>query len=318
MHNYKLLPSLLSILKTRNLSDSAKELNVTQSAMSKTFRQIRDAFGDQIMLREGNQYILTTKGQELQQQLPELLDKLDRLFHSDKVTPANINRNFTVAFSSFVAKSVLPIICAEIEADAPNVSVMSLLWQQEHLDNLPTSDIDVVVTVAEDIPENLYGKLLGQDQVVVMFRQNHPLAKKDLTIEDYLRAKHVQVSGAIGWDKHFFRGESYQLQPFKKLFATAPSFDSAVKVLLDTNTIMTAPLHIAGKYAEKFDLVLREYPVKLPPHKYYLLWHAKFHQDDEHRWFRMVCVDSISRDLQERINFGEDYFNKVKDKLVTV
>lgn len=310
MQNYKLLPSLLSILKTKNLTDSAKELNVTQSAMSKTFRQIRTAFDDQIMVREGNQYILTPRGIELQNQLPDLVYKIETLFKPGTLEPAKINRQFTLAYSSFIAKSVLPIICSEIDSQAPDVSVVSQYWQKTSFNGFPSSDIDILLTVANEVPENLYGKQLGEDKYVVMFRHEHPLSTTTLTLDNYKQAKHILVNGVIGLDNHLLKGCLTSHQPLIKVFANVPSFNSAVKVLKSTNTVMTVPLHIASKYARKYDLCLREYPIAIPPHKYYLLWHAKYNQDLEHKWFRNICINLIAEDLQERIDFGANFFQK--------
>lgn len=306
MNNYKLLPALLSILETKNLTDSARALNVTQSAMSKTFRQIREELGDQIMVREGNQYVLTSKGQELVRELPLLLQKLDTLFSSQTLSADKIERQFTLAFSSFVAKSVLPIICADIEALAPGVSVVSHYWQDSHFDNLAGSTADIVLTLADNIPENLYGRELGTDEFVVMCKNTHPLAQGALTMEDYLNAKHVQVSGAVGWERQLFMGEQHKL---RRVFACTPSFHSAVKVLLTTNTLMTVPLHIASQYADKYPIKLKRFPIRLPQHKYYLLWHARHQQDPGHRWFRELCIDRIGDDLRRRIDFGKAFFD---------
>lgn len=310
MQNYKLLPALLSILKTKNLTDSARELNVTQSAMSKTFRQIRDAFDDQIMVREGNQYLLTSKGVELQTQLPELINKMESLFKPDELDPLKINRQFSLAFSSYVAKSVLPIICSEVEAQAPDVSLVSRYWQEDDFEDFAASDFDILLTVADDVPENLYGKELGTDRYVVMFRNEHPLAKQTLTHENYMQAKHILVNGAVGCDNHLFKNSVNSVNPSRKVFASVPSFYSAIQILLSTDAVMTAPLHIASKFAEKYDLVLHDYPISLPVHKYYLLWHAKYNQDLEHKWFRAICIDLISRDLEGRINFGKNLFKE--------
>ncbi|QSA19978.1 LysR family transcriptional regulator, partial [Vibrio furnissii] len=53
MNNYKLLPALMALLETRNLTDAARRLNVTQPAMSKALRLIRDEFQDPILIRDG-------------------------------------------------------------------------------------------------------------------------------------------------------------------------------------------------------------------------------------------------------------------------
>ncbi|WP_299795001.1 LysR family transcriptional regulator [uncultured Shewanella sp.] len=309
MQNYKLLPALRSILETQNLTQSAQDLNVTQSAMSKTFRQIKEEFNDPIMVREGNKYILTSKGEELQAKLPRLLSQMDSLFEPVMVDPMQFNRKFTLAFSSFVAKSVLPLICSQVESQAPNVSIMSQYWQEEHLDPLALSEVDIVATVADDIPENLYGKELAQDQHVVLFSKHHPLANQELSLDSYLSAKHILVNGAVDRRRQL-KAKEYIDASKRKVFAHAPSFHSAVKVILNTETIMTAPLHIASKYVEIYQLEIRSFPTNLPPHRYYLLWHAKYHRDQEHRWFRELCFQLLQESLQQKIDSGKVYLQE--------
>ncbi len=61
MNNYKLLPALVSILTTKNLTESAKDLNVTQSARSKTLSQIRQALPLHIAAEFSKKYSLQIK-----------------------------------------------------------------------------------------------------------------------------------------------------------------------------------------------------------------------------------------------------------------
>ena len=39
-------------------------------------------------------------------------------------------------------------------------------------------------------------------------------------------------------------------------------------------------------------------PFALKPQQYYLLWHAKHHQDPEHIWFREICYPLLKDHLQ--------------------
>lgn len=303
MNNYKLLPALSSLLETRNLTDSANDLNVTQSAMSKTLGLIREAFQDPILIREGNRFLLTQRAHELKKQLPTLMSQVDNLFLPINIDPKQCQRKFHFAFNSFVAKSVLPLVCAKIEKEAPLVTIESTLWQTEKLEELADTNVDLVATIAEDIPENLYGKIMAEDQYVVVFNKLHPLSNKPLTLSDYVAAKHILVNGVV--DKR--RQTDDALRTYGKqrhVFAKVPSFHAAFKVLVNTETVMAVPLHIASKYVKKFNLSIRPLPFKLEPHKYYLLWHAKDNQDLEHKWFRELCFPLLQFYLQERITEG--------------
>ncbi|OTA21145.1 MexT protein [Xenorhabdus beddingii] len=133
MNNYKLLPALVSILQTLNLTESSKQLGVTQSAMSKTLNQLREDFHDKIIVREANQFILTPKGERLKEQLPVLMQQLNNLYAPELMEPSRCNRKFTLASSDYVAQAVLPSIFYNIEREAPHVSIEYKLWHKDNL-----------------------------------------------------------------------------------------------------------------------------------------------------------------------------------------
>lgn len=308
MNNYKLLPALISILQTRNLTESARELNLTQSAISKTLTQIRIAFHDQIVIRDSNQFILTAKGEALKKQLPLLIQTLDNLYLPSVIEPSQCQRKFTFASSDYVAQAILPSICSELNTEAPNASIEYQLWHKDKLPELASMQLDLVSTITELVPENLHGKSLGEDHLVVMCRPEHPLWQADslstqLTIDDYINAQHILISGGGDKDSPIDLALS-ALDQQRTLFASVPFFQSAIELLLTTNTLLTTPLHIASDFAQKNDLRIMPLPFPLKPQQYYLLWHAKHQQDPEHIWFREICYPLLKNHLQRTKQLG--------------
>jgi len=153
-----LLPSLLSLLNTRNITESAKALNVTQSAMSKTLTQIREAFNDPILVREANHFVLTQRGEALKEQLPSLIQTLDNLYLPKELDITSCQRKFVLASSDYVSQFILADICAKMVEDAPEVIIEYQLWQKNWLHELSQRPVDLVSTIVDEIPENLYGK----------------------------------------------------------------------------------------------------------------------------------------------------------------
>lgn len=303
MNNYKLLPALISILQTRNLTESARHLNVTQSAMSKTLNQIRDAFHDKIVIREANQFVLTRKGELLKNQLPALMRQLDNLYLPDVMDPHLCQRKFTFASSDYVAQAILPSICSGLSLHAPNASVEYQLWQKDKLTELAENPLDLVSTIVSAVPENLQGKVMAEDQLVVVFRNIHPQANQALSVTDYINAKHVLISGGGDKDSPVDQALSHIGQQ-RHVFATVPFFQSAIELLLKTDTMLTTPLHIAADFAQSYDLQIRRLPIDVKPQHYYLLWHTKHHQDPEHKWFRELCYPLLQDHLTQTIANG--------------
>ncbi|QUM75568.1 LysR family transcriptional regulator [Moritella sp. 24] len=308
MNNYKLLPALISILQTRNLTESARQLNVTQSAMSKTLQQIRTAFHDKIVIREANQFVLTHKGEELKLQLPTLMQTLDNLYLPNTMDANLCRRQFTLASSDYVAQAILPSICWDLANHAPNASIEYQLWHKDNLTELADMPLDLVSTITDMVPENLHGKSIGEDKLVVVCRDSHPLyqRKRDsntLSLVDYVNAKHILISG--GGDKDSPVDHALTVLGKKRqVFASVPFFQSAIELLLKTDTLLTTPLHIAADFAQTHDLQIMTLPVDIKPQQYYLLWHAKHHHDPEHTWFRECCYPFLKNHLARTKEFG--------------
>ncbi|MBC8950357.1 MULTISPECIES: LysR family transcriptional regulator [Xenorhabdus] len=303
MNNYKLLPALVSILQTLNLTESSKQLGVTQSAMSKILHQLREDFHDKIIVREANQFILTPKGEKLKEKLPALMQQLDNLYAPEIMEPNLCKRKFTLASSDYVAQAILPSIISNIEVDAPNVSIEYKLWHKDNLNKFAEQDIDLVATIADTIPDNLYGKMMAEDQLAVAFRNTHPKTDSDMTINDYTEGRHILISG--GGDKDSFVDQMLaKMNLNRHIYATVPFFQAAIELLLKTDTMLTIPLHIAADFAQNYDLQIRRLPIDIKAQQYYLLWHAKHHQDPEHRWFRDICFPLIKAHLERTIEHG--------------
>lgn len=276
---------------------------MTQSAMSKTLNQIREAFHDKIVIREANQFVLTRRGEELRAQLPALIQQLDNLYLPAIMQPRECRRTFSLASSDYVAQSVLPKICCAMEREAPNAGVEYQSWHKSQLTELANHPIDLVSTITESVPENLYGKLMAEDQLVVVFRSAHPQADSEMTLADYTKARHIIISGGGDKDGPVDQALSTIGQQ-RSIFATVPFFQSAIELLLKTDTLLTTPLHIAADFAQSYDLQIKPLPIALKPHHYYLLWHAKHNDDPEHQWFRELCYPLFKQHLERTIEQG--------------
>ncbi|NUW70794.1 LysR family transcriptional regulator [Vibrio coralliilyticus] len=297
MNNYKLLRPLLVLLQTRSLTEAALQLNVTQSAMSRTLSQIRTAFDDPILIREGKQFVVSARGQRLLAQLPELIGSLDELYAVEAFLPHACQREFRLAYTAFLSESSVPLVSSELLRLAPNAGVNGELWQDQHVSVLGDSPIDVLATTLDYFPENIYGKKLLEDEYVVLMSGNHSLADASLEMDDYFSASHVMVHGMR--EMRQYVGEQFeQRKVHRKVIARVPSFTAAMELVCQSDALVTAPLHLAGYFSNRFDYVVKPLPFDLPKHSYYLLWHSRHQKDPAHRWFREQSFAALQRHLK--------------------
>lgn len=215
--NLNLQRALAVLLEQRNVTRAASELRLTQSAISRQLAQLREYFGDPLLVREGNYYLLTVRAQQLRPRLQDLLHQIDNLRQEEVFEPALSNRRFCFACNDYVANFIFPDVQSRLHRKAGQIDLSYKVWQAEWLENLGSRPIDFAATMISDVPDNLYGIYLGNDEPVVMFRREHPLACRDVSSIDPLLA-YPFVSITTGGDKDgFFDTELNRLHKQRRI-----------------------------------------------------------------------------------------------------
>ncbi|MGY3870564.1 LysR family transcriptional regulator [Aeromonas crassostreae] len=298
--NLNLLPTLKVLLATRNLSRAAEQLHLSQPAISKQLGQLREAFGDELLVREGQRWLLTPRAEALAVELGQALGALERLYAPATFVPQRCERVFRLASSDYVAQYILPEICAELARQAPGAALEYSLWDKRQLPELWRSELDLVSTITDLVPDQIRGLHQGEDRLVVLMGRHHPLAGRPLTLADYLAWPHLQVSG--GGDKDSPVEQVLAPQGLSRhWFARVPFFQAALEVLLRTDCLMTTPAHIAWQLSQQHGLCFVDLPFATRCQQYHLMWHQRHHQDPAHRWFRELAFPFLRNHLQRTL-----------------
>ena len=302
--NLNLLPTLKVLLETRNISRAAELLHLSQPSISKQLAQLRNEFDDELLVREGQRWLLTPRAEALAAQLADSLGALERLYEAPGFDPSRCERVFRLASSDYVAQHILPDICAALAKEAPLAALEYSLWDKRQLPQLWQSELDLVSTITEQVPEQIRGLHQGEDRLAVLMGCHHPLAGKTLNLDDYLAWPHLQVSG--GGDKDSPVEQVLAPQGLsRRWFARVPFFQAAVEVLLRTDCLMTTPAHIAWQRSCDHELTFVDLPFATRDQQYHLLWHQRHHQDPAHRWFRELAYPFLRDHLQRTV--GESH-----------
>ncbi|MEV3844599.1 LysR family transcriptional regulator [Aeromonas veronii] len=302
--NLNLLPTLKVLLETRNISRAAELLHLSQPSISKQLAQLRSEFDDELLVREGQRWLLTPRAELLAAQLADSLGALERLYEAPGFDPSRCERVFRLASSDYVAQHILPDICAALAKEAPLAALEYSLWDKRQLPQLWQSELDLVSTITEQVPEQIRGLHQGEDRLAVLMGCHHPLAGKTLNLDDYLAWPHLQVSG--GGDKDSPVEQVLAPQGLsRRWFARVPFFQAAVEVLLRTDCLMTTPAHIAWQLSCGHELTFVDLPFATRDQQYHLLWHQRHHQDPAHRWFRELAYPFLRDHLQRTV--GESH-----------
>ncbi|MFS0826932.1 LysR family transcriptional regulator [Pseudomonas phoenicis] len=280
------LRTLDCILQLKNLSHAAQRLGCSQSALSRQLAHLRQAFDDPLLVRQGRGYVLSEQAEQLRAPLQAVLHSLSALPRPATFDPARCTRRFCLAASDYVAEHMLPLLVAALAQEAPGVSLGFRTWQAGDYPLLANGEIDLATTLFDDSPPNLHGRVLGEDRVVCLMHQDHPLAAADrLNQADYLAYGHVRI--CAGGDKDSFVDRHLREQGLQRRIALdVPFFTATVQVLASTHYLATLPEHIARQLCLRHPLTWRALDFVEHTQRYWVVWHQRWQGSPEHRWLR--------------------------------
>lgn len=165
---------ILEVVKTSNISQAAKNLNYSQSAISQTIKSFENEMGFPIFKRTNSGVMLLPNASPVIKSLEIIHQENLRLQQlSDAMTQSEIG---TVRIGSFIsfAMTYLPKILKEFTTKYPKIKFEIFTGnQQEIYEKLSRNEIDVAFTSMYGMDEFSYEVFL-QDEFVVVLPCDHP------------------------------------------------------------------------------------------------------------------------------------------------
>ncbi|MGL4964732.1 MAG: LysR family transcriptional regulator [Inquilinus sp.] len=176
--------------ETGSMTKTAEVLSITQSAISKTIREIEETAGDTIFHRLGNKLVATEAGNLFLRMATRVLNET-RIFREemDLLKKGNLG-DLTIGVQAVVSQSVLAAALGDIITNFPNIKLRLIEGTfSETYRNLRAQKLDLAM--ARMVPEELAPDLAGLPAFVepysIIASVNHPIfAKSDLSWSDLL------------------------------------------------------------------------------------------------------------------------------------
>lgn len=120
--DYNLLKPLRALLEERSVTRAAARMHVSQPTMSTLLARLRVHYGDVLLVRRGNQHVLTPLGERLLAALPQVIVEADQIFRlQSRFDPVTSTRSFSLAGVDYAVARIAPALTRIVEREAPNV-----------------------------------------------------------------------------------------------------------------------------------------------------------------------------------------------------
>jgi DNA-binding transcriptional LysR family regulator len=283
-----------AVMTEQNLTRAANRLAMTQPAVSNAVKRLRDALGDEWLIRTAHGVKPTARAESLWPAVRRALAELEEAVAPRTFELAQAHATFRMAMADATAGLLLPPLVRLIENEAPGIDIrMVPLTTREPRPMLLRGDIDLAIGFFPGVVAQLQGstetpvrheRLYAGEYVCVM-RKEHPLADKELTLDLYCEANHLLVSFS-GRARGLVDDALVNLNRERRILLTVNQFFTAGKVVAASNLLMVIPRHLIDATGMSSQLIQRALPLKLPEVHIDMLWHERDARSPGHRWLR--------------------------------
>ena len=296
-HGYSKAPDLHHLqvfdvlLRERSLTRAARELDVTQPALSKTLAQLRQYFDDPLFVRVALRMEPTAKALQLQMPVRAILNGTASL-RSEHMSfnPRSSHRTFNFCVVDAGLIKLLPPLVDRLLTQAPNVRLHVHQFEGMHLERwLESGKLDFAMGSFPSISKSIRCQQLWVERYVSLARRRHPRLSSEPTLQAFVAEKHVLVS--LRNSGHAHQMVQRQLEaavPRKNIVCRIPIFTAAAVLAKHTDAITTLPLSVATVLAKDLKLHIITPPIKLPKIDIFQYWHDRFHRDPANEWIRSI------------------------------
>jgi DNA-binding transcriptional LysR family regulator len=261
--------------------------------MSHRLRVLRDALGDELLVRAAGQFVLTPRAESILPALSSALAALkSSLEPSSTFDASTAHYRLTLALPDLLMPFV-PRLLGALAERAPFMD-LSVRNVPPRLDDALASGVpQLAVAPVSFASPRIMTRALGAAHFGVVGRRGHSALKRGLTVERWLEAGHVVVR--IDNDSpNMIERELARRRLTRRVALEVPSFLAGLSVVAHSDLLMNAPLELAREVAEDFAVSVRPAPLELPKVPLALLWHERYHADAAHRFAREVVLGVLA------------------------
>lgn len=296
-----LLTYLDALLRERNVTRAAEQLNITQPAMSNALKRLRDLLNDPILVRTSEGMVPTERALAMKHQVRQILYSVEEVIQPSRgFEPLESSRVFRIMVSDYAASTLMSPLLKALREQAPNITLDLMTPSDVSFHDVENGKVDLAINRFDDLPQSFHQKLLWNDDFACLVHKDHVLLE-NYTLKNYLLAQHSWVSKTgfgvgigmtpdavqkLGWVDNALA----QLGHTRHIKVFTRNYHVAMHLALE-GLIATLPRRAANLYKDNPDVVLREPPFPIPAIDLRMIWSPLLQHDEGHRWFRTLLAE---------------------------
>jgi DNA-binding transcriptional LysR family regulator len=244
------------LLRRRSTTAVARELGLSQSAVSHALTRLRDVFADPLFTRRPHGLEPTRRGLDLGPRIDALIDRMgETLRRQDSFDPARSERRFVISAPEFITALIGADIVGAFRKCAPRAQFnITHLSPRAALEGVKRGQIDIALGRFGPLPQEFSSKTIYQDHYCVAARRGHPLLKGRISNTQYNSIGHVFAHSESE------AGEHGAATPEIAFTAAVPGWLTVLTIVATSDAIATCPRKLAERQAKLLGLQVLKTP----------------------------------------------------------
>ncbi|MES2507689.1 MAG: LysR family transcriptional regulator [Verrucomicrobiota bacterium] len=172
------LEQFVVLARTKNFTRAGEELNLSQSALSRSIQKLEDQLGQPLFERKPREVVLTDLGELLLERAKKILKLVEDTF--SELSEAGRRGRVRLGAIPTIAPYFLPSLLGSFAEKHPDISV---IVQEDTTETLIKScshgDIDLAIVALPIIAKYLEVEPLFTEELLLVLPAGHPLAREE-------------------------------------------------------------------------------------------------------------------------------------------
>lgn len=281
-----------AVASAGSVTRAAKQLSLSQPAVSHALNRLRDLMGDPLFVRSRGGLAPTPRGESMVAPVRDILAAIGSVLTAPGFDPSSTTKRFCIGASDYSMMTVVPELVRRLRARAPAARLEIRAMGRDSLEELESGDLDLAFWGATPPGPPFESQQLFFERFVGLLCERHPMAIKAaqgaLTLEEYLGYPHVLVTFRDPRQSPI-DARLAEIGRSRTVAVVTPSFASNVASLRGTDLIMSLPSRLAAN-SDKHGLLQFELPLAVSEYPYSFVWHRRTNEDPAIDWLRTMTA----------------------------
>ena len=283
-----LLPIAVALYDELSVSRAARHLGMSQPAVSKALRRLRETFDDPLFVRRPSGIVATPRAHAIVRAArPHLQHLQEDLLRGEQFDPAVSTRPISLAVSDIAEMAFFPSILEHFRSHAPKCPVSTVSVPDAQLaQGLESGEIDVAAGYYPALAlRNFRQRRLSKHGFACLMRRGHPLWKSRLTMSSFLAAEHIVVRRE-GRSQDVLERFIERRKIRRKVAVYTSHVLSVPFIVMESHLLATLPYAVVTRFVSLTSDVAAALPPFDLPYELKLHWHRRFDNEPRSLWIR--------------------------------